>query len=103
MEKQILYSMTPAEMQSMIIDAVKAEFSAQDAHSDRTGKLKVVDSKQESYITAKEAAEYLGVHLITIHTWKSKGIIPSHRIHTNIRYKISELDAAMHSRKMAKS
>lgn len=55
--------------------------------------------KQEPFITAKEAAEYLGVSPITLHGWKSKGIVPSHRINTRIRYKISELDAAMKSRK----
>ena len=42
---------------------------------------------QTEYITRKETARILGVSLPTLNDWSKRGIIPSYRISSRVRYK----------------
>mgnify|MGYP003627224028 FL=1 len=48
------------------------------------------DAKTE-YLTRKEVAKLLGVSLPTLNDWSKKGVIPSYRIETRVRYKKEEV------------
>lgn len=43
------------------------------------------------YITRKETARILGISLPTLNEWSKKGIIPSYRISSRVRYKKDEI------------
>ncbi|HWO88823.1 MAG TPA: helix-turn-helix domain-containing protein [Gemmatimonadales bacterium] len=48
-------------------------------------------------MTAKEAAEYLRVHLQTVYQWHLEGKIPAERAGRSLRFRKSELDAWLKS------
>ena len=48
------------------------------------------------YIRGKEAAEYLGVSIRTLHAWKARAIIPCHKMaHRVCLYRKVDLDKAV--------
>lgn len=51
----------------------------------------------KGWLWSAEAADYLGVHVVTLRRWRRDGIGPKSRPHglRRYRYKISELDAWM--------
>ncbi len=54
------------------------------------------------WITRQEAAELIGVSLVTIHNWTKEGVINAHKIGTRIRFKRSEIeDILLNSNKRA--
>ena len=54
--------------------------------------LDINDSEKDTeLITRSKAAEILCVSLTTLHDWSVRGIIPSYRIGTRIRYKKKEI------------
>jgi len=49
--------------------------------------LNPVKQKEErEYITRKEVAKLLGISLPTLNDWSKKGVIPSYRIQSRVRY-----------------
>lgn len=56
---------------------------------------------RKRYLTAREAAEYIGVSYITFGNWKRQGKyqIPFVQFDTVTRYDINDLDAFMEARK----
>ena len=56
---------------------------------------------RKRYLTAREAAEYIGVSYITFGNWKRQGKyqIPYVQFDTVTRYDIKDLDAFMEGRK----
>lgn len=47
----------------------------------------------EKWISIEEAADYLGVKVVTIRDWMRKGKeIPAHKIGRQWKFKVSELD-----------
>ena len=56
---------------------------------------------KKRYLTAREAAEYIGVSYITFGNWKRQGKyqIPYVQFDTVTRYDINDLDAFMEARK----
>lgn len=57
----------------------------------------MVGKVMKKYLTAKEAAEYLGMELSTFYTYRSQGLIPCHRFNGRGRpkYVAKELDKLM--------
>ncbi len=47
------------------------------------------------YLTRKDTAKRLGVSLPTLNEWTKTGLVQGYRISSRIRYKESELDAAL--------
>lgn len=48
-------------------------------------------STPKSFLTAEEAAKYLGVALITLYTYSSKRIIPHYKTRRKIYFKLEDL------------
>lgn len=67
-------------------------------HSDSTEKDKQSSKSNEDLRTSKEAAKFLGVSQVTLHKWKSIGMVKSYSIGTRIRYRQSDLEKALKSR-----
>lgn len=53
--------------------------------------------KNEELLNDLQAAELLGVKRKTVHSWKQKGILPSHRLGGRVFYKRGEVLAALES------
>lgn len=82
MTQKISTEFTIDEFKTVIQDAVKMEIE----------KLKL--NKPETpteYITRKDAKEILGISLPTLNDWSKRGIIPSYRIASRVRYKREEV------------
>jgi predicted site-specific integrase-resolvase len=49
----------------------------------------------KGWLWSQEAADYLGVHVVTLHGWRRDGVAPKSTLHGQRRYayKISDLDA----------
>lgn len=52
---------------------------------------------ERRWITPHEAAEYLGVHLMTIYSWINKGKIPFARVGRLLRVDLRTLEAKLGS------
>lgn len=53
--------------------------------------------KSEELLNDQQAAELLGVKRKTVHVWKQKGILPSHRLGGRVFYKRGEVLAALNA------
>ena len=82
-----LEGMTALELSAIIKESVKEEI------------LNVLNEQKEiskekgvKLLNRNETAKMLGVSLVTLHNWCLKGIIPSYRINTRIRFKSEDID-----------
>lgn len=57
--------------------------------------------KNEILLNDRQTADLLGVKPKTVHVWKQKGILPSHRLGGRIFYKRGEVLAALDSQTQA--
>ena len=46
-------------------------------------------------LSRRDAANFLGISLPTLHNWTMKGVIKGYRINTNVKYKKCELEKAL--------
>ncbi|MCC8358376.1 helix-turn-helix domain-containing protein [Salinimicrobium sediminilitoris] len=58
---------------------------------------KLTPKEPEIWITRQEAAEFLGVSLVTIYNWSKEGVIHPFKIGTRIRFKKSEILKVLHN------
>jgi len=49
----------------------------------------------EAYHTRRETAKILQVTLVTLHDWVKRGKIRAYKINTRVRFKKSDIDAAL--------
>jgi excisionase family DNA binding protein len=75
------------ELKALIRESVKEEFLA--VLNDQAVNS---NEKTTKLLTRKEACAMLGISLPTLHDWCLKGIIPSYRINTRIRFKSEDID-----------
>ena len=80
MESIILQNVSVSELQELISEAVKSQFSQIEK-----------PEPQPEFITRKKTAELLGISLPTLWAWTRDGKIPAYRIGTRVRYKKSEV------------
>lgn len=81
-------------MYSAIRDEVKriaAEVYAEMKEAEEATKV-IEKPKEERLYTSKETAKMLRVTPVTLHRWKSEGLIPHIRIGNNIRYKETDIE-----------
>lgn len=53
----------------------------------------MINGFNDNYISIEEAAEYLGIKVVTLRTWiKTKPELPAHKIGKQWKFKKSELD-----------
>jgi len=83
MENIILTSLGTDELIRIISESIKKEIES--ASLFRQGELPT------EYITRKETAHILGISLPTLNDWSKRGIIPSFRIGTRIRYRMEDV------------
>ena len=55
----------------------------------------------DKYISIEEAADYLGIKVVTLRGWIKKKDIPAHRVGKLCKFKCSELDEWINSGKSA--
>lgn len=58
---------------------------------------------ENEYLTRKETCRILGVSLPTLNDYSKRGLIPSYRIGTRIRYKKEEVLNSLNQRQFTKS
>jgi excisionase family DNA binding protein len=51
--------------------------------------------KQTEFLTRKQAAELLGISLVTLSDWTKTGKITGYRIASRVRYKRAELETSL--------
>ena len=71
----------------MNIDDLKEAFTAWNQEQ-----LEANAPKEETYITAKEAAKMLGVTLSTLWRWDNDGYLEKIKIGNKVRYRLSEVE-----------
>lgn len=82
-----LEGITVLEFKTLIKESVSEQFlnvlkEQKENASENTNKI----------LTRKETAQKLQISLVTLHDWCLKGIIPSYRINTRIRFKSEDID-----------
>jgi predicted DNA-binding transcriptional regulator AlpA len=82
-----LEGITVLEFKALIKESVSEQFlnvlkEQKENVSENTSKI----------LTRKETAQKLQISLVTLHNWCLKGIIPSYRINTRIRFKSEDID-----------
>lgn len=86
----ILEGITIHEFKNLISESVKEQFQnvlkeQKENPSETTNKL----------LTRNETCKLLGISLPTLHDWCLKGIIPSYRINTRIRFKTEDIEKVL--------
>lgn len=85
--KNILFSeISLEELKTAISEAVKSEVNKLNLHK---------PPSETEYITRQETAEILGISLPTLNDWSKRGIIPSYRIASRVRYKKAEVENSL--------
>ncbi len=77
------------QLQAIVADTVRTEFA----------KLAPPPPTDDSLIGSDEACKIYGVSKVTLHKWKTEGRVKFYRIGTRIRYKKSDLLAALETTK----
>jgi excisionase family DNA binding protein len=88
-------SATALQLQNTTAESFKSEI-VQDIKEYFDGVLKTMaTADNETYLTRQEVSNLLNVSLPTIWAWTNKGVLVSYRIGNKIRYRKSEIIAAM--------
>jgi excisionase family DNA binding protein len=83
MDKFILTSIPLAELVTVISETVKKEVESATSYRK--------PEPESEYITRQEAACILGISLPTLNDWSKRGVLPSYRIQSRVRYKKAEV------------
>lgn len=86
---QVIFSIPEPEFKTIIRDAVLnaiSEIAPQQQPTNKTPDLK----------TRKETSEILGISLVTLNEWTKTGIIKGLRIGNRVRYRMSDIENALH-------
>ena len=85
MNEIILSPISLKDFESLIRTCIKAELET----------LSPAKPPETEYITRKETASILGISLPTLNDWSKRGIIPSYRIASRVRYKKAEIESSL--------
>jgi excisionase family DNA binding protein len=88
-----VYGLNPEELTQKIVTALELLFSHQNTST------KVEENKEEKLFTRNEASKYLKVSKTTLNNWSKLGILKKHKIGNMVRYKESELQEALYSKR----
>jgi excisionase family DNA binding protein len=94
MENFLMSSIPLNELITVISETVKIEFERQNGLS--------TPQPDNEYITRKETAQILGISLPTLNEYTKRGLVPSFRIGSQIRYKKDEVLKSVNQRLFTK-
>ena len=94
MESFIMSSIPLNELITVISETVKIEFERQNNLS--------TPPPDNEYISRKETSQILGVSLPTLWDYTKRGLLPSYRIGSRIRYKKEEVFKSLNQRLFTK-
>lgn len=94
MENFLMSSIPLNELITVISETVKIEFERQNGLS--------TTQPDNEYITRKETAQILGISLPTLNEYTKRGLVPSFRIGSQIRYKKDEVLKSVNQRLFTK-
>jgi len=63
----------------------------------REASIESKPKKEETYISAKQVCEKLGISLMTLTRHRNSGKVPAHRFAGRVLYKLSEVETVMTS------
>jgi len=78
-----LFELSPEELKTEIISAVKEELAALAQELKPTQPI--------TWLTRKETSKKLGVSLVTLHNWNLSGELKAQKIGGSVRYKLSDI------------
>lgn len=86
--EQVLFTQVPiADLQGYIAQTIQRELSAI---------LKAEPAPDPGeLVTRRQAAQYLGLSLVTLHDYTQRGIVTAYRIGSRVRYRRGELSNAL--------
>jgi excisionase family DNA binding protein len=102
MNKQIILHETPIDdFREMISEIVSNAVSEQ--VSKEFERRNIREENEFKFLTCKETAQILGVTLPTLHLWTKEGNIQGSRIGTRVRYRMTDVEAALQTIETGKS
>jgi len=81
----LLSSIPLKDFETLIRDCVKSELQ----------NYNLTPPQEDEYITRKETSKVLGISLPTLNDWSKRGVIPSYKIASRVRYKKAEVMASL--------
>ena len=84
----IIQQLSDEEFKGILTEVVKEQLNEFASHQ------KQVDTLPE-YLTRREVASYFRISLVTLHNWVKSGKLQSYKINGRIRFKRSEIIAAL--------
>lgn len=88
----ILLHFSKSDLAKMMTEIFKREIEiAFDKHESAFNK----QEPKTEYLTRNETAKLLSISLVTLYHWTNKGILIKHLISSRVRYKRSEVEAAL--------
>jgi excisionase family DNA binding protein len=86
MENQVLIQKTSlSDLKTMISDTIEQYLSS----------AVQTETSVTAILTRKQAANMLNISLPTLHCWTKEGVIKGTRIGTRVRYRLSDIEAAL--------
>ena len=92
-ERNPLVVIDLATLQQVISKTIKSLFESLNQTPSINPKLP--NDEQNDLLDMSEVLKFLKVSKVTIHNWKKKGIIKSHRIGRKLYFKKSEIESAI--------
>ena len=86
MGELILHQTPLADLKALISEAVAEQFKKHQPQQER---------EPVKILTRQETAKILGVSLPTLHEWTKTGVVQGTRIGTRVRYRMSDVEAAL--------
>lgn len=83
MNDLLLSQISFSEIKTALSDIVRTELEKQNNSKP--------SQPETDYITRNETAQILGISLVTLNDWTKRGLVPSYRISSRIRYKKEEV------------
>jgi len=82
-----LHNVSPEEFKREILSGIKKQLK------ELTENFK--PKEPTVWITRKDASEFLGVSLVTIHDWCKKGILHPYKIGNRVRFRRSDIEKVL--------
>ena len=90
--EQIIYQIKGSDLANIIDKAIKETAAEVEA------KLKAAQTPDE-LLTRQQVADLLGVTLTTLFHWNNKGILPTIKIGSKVRYRRSDIEQTLNKRR----